>query len=370
MCEHQLINCEIHGRLKIAPTSCGFIINSLNYAVGVNCVRPQLSALGGQHMTTYPLMLKPALKSSLWGGTRLIKEFGYSGKDIVAEAWVLSCRADGAAIIQNGALKGTALSDAIALWGNDALGKRAASSPQFPLLIKLIDARDKLSVQVHPDNDYALRVEGEPGKTEMWYVVDCNPGAELIYGFNRDLTKDEFRRHIENGSLLEVCNFVPVKKGDVFFIEAGTLHAIGGGILIAEVQQNSDITYRVYDYDRRDSSGNPRQLHIQKAVDVTNTSTPNHQKTLNTETIDGGTIKTLAQCEYFTCCLLTVNSAITINNLDSFCSLLNLEGECTLETENANLILKKGSSIFLPAGMGAHITSTAKQPAKILYSYI
>ncbi len=322
-------------------------------------------------MTTYPLILKPALKSSIWGGNRLKNEFRYDSKDIVAEAWVLSCRADGAATIQNGALKGKTLDKAIALWGVGVLGKNAVSFSQFPMLIKLIDARDKLSVQVHPDNDYAQRVEGEAGKTEMWYVVDCNPGAKLIFGFNKNLTKGEFRSHIENGSLLDVCNFVPVKKGDVFFIEAGTLHAIGDGILIAEVQQNSDITYRVYDYDRRDSNGNPRQLHIEKAVDVTNTSMACvNQNCCKTETIDGGTIKTLAHCEYFTSCLLTVNNTMTIKNLDSFCSLLNLEGECTLNTENTKIELTKGSSIFLPAGMGAQIISKSKQPAKILYSYI
>lgn len=322
-------------------------------------------------MNLYPLLLKPAVKDNLWGGTRLIEEFGYEGKDIAAEAWVLSCRPDGPAVIQNGELKGNTLSDAVTLWGNAALGKNAATFGSFPLLIKLIDAHDRLSVQVHPGDEYAMRVEGEPGKTEMWYVVDCEPGAQLILGFNRNIDKHEFHSRIENGTLLDVLNFVPVKKGDVFFIEAGTLHAIGSGILIAEVQQNSDTTYRVYDYERRGADGKPRELHIQRAVDVTNTVVTTLQSNrFETHTAVGGTSRLLAECEYFTSSLLTVSGMMEVYNKQSFCSLLCLDGECVLETESTEINLIKGGSVFLPAGLSAQISGNAERPAEILYSYI
>ena len=154
------------------------------------------------------------------------------------------------------------------LWGDKAIGKNAAAFPCFLLLIKLIDAKYRLSVRVHPDDTYALKNEGEFGKTEMWYVVDCDEGAELIYGFNREVSKEEFECRIKDNTLHEICNYVPVHKGDVFFIAADTLHAIGAGILIAAVHQNSNTTYRVSDYGRLGADGKPRPLHIEKLLDV------------------------------------------------------------------------------------------------------
>ncbi|MDD4547065.1 MAG: class I mannose-6-phosphate isomerase [Oscillospiraceae bacterium] len=322
-------------------------------------------------MTIYPLLLNPVVKDYIWGGTRLKTEFGYEGGDIASEAWVLSCHKDGRSVIQNGELKGQALSDAISLWGKSSVGERAAGFPYFPILIKLIDARDRLSVQVHPDNQYALRAEGEYGKTEMWYVVDCEPGAHLIYGMNQTIKKDEFRAHIKGGTLSEVCNHVPVKKGDVFFIEAGTLHAIGSGILIAEVQQNSNTTYRVSDYGRMGADGKPRELHIDKAVDVTITTPPTrpYGNVGEIRTIPGGTVRQLTDCEFFHTDLLTVSDLMAVGKDDSFCSLLCLDGECALTSEGFEPIqLKKGSSIFLPAGMGAELSGNTRFPAQLLYT--
>ena len=219
-------------------------------------------------MNKYPLLLKPTIKDYLWGGTKLKTDFGFkTEKDIAAEAWVLSLHKDGMNIVLNGEYSGKPLNEVLETWGKSALGKNAERFSYFPILIKLIDAKQKLSVQVHPDDKYALSVEGEYGKTEMWYVVDCDEGAELIYGFKEDISKEEFESRIKDNTLTEVCNFVPVNKGDVFFIEAGTLHAIGEGILIAEVQQNSNTTYRVSDYGRLGADGKPRPLHIEKAVD-------------------------------------------------------------------------------------------------------
>ena len=218
----------------------------------------------------YPLLLKAPIKDYIWGGTRLKTEFGFeTEKEIAAEGWMLSCHKDGTNTVLNGEFAGKILTEVLDIWGKEALGKNAERFTYFPLLIKLIDAKDKLSVQVHPDDSYALKNEGEYGKTEMWYVVDCDEGASLIYGFNKEISKEEFESRIKDNTLSEVCNYVPVKKGDVFFIGAGTLHAIGEGILIAEVQQNSNTTYRVSDYGRLGADGNPRPLHIEKAVDVT-----------------------------------------------------------------------------------------------------
>ena len=314
-------------------------------------------------MTMYPLLLTPPVKDYIWGGTRLKTEFGYpTDKDIAAEAWVLACHKDGASVVENGELAGRTLPEVLALWGDEAIGEKAAAFPYFPLLIKLIDAHDRLSVQVHPDNEYALRVEGEFGKTEMWYVVDCEPGAQLIYGFNRTLTKEELRAQIEADTLPEVCNFVPVKKGDVFFIQAGTLHAIGKGILIAEVQQNSNTTYRVSDYGRLGADGKPRPLHVDKAVDVTDPVPPTvpYGAVGEEAPIEGGTLRPLASCDLFTADLVKVAGTVTFGEADTFVSLLCLSGEATLTCGDTTLTLKKGASVFLPAGMTAAVTGCAQ----------
>lgn len=320
-------------------------------------------------MTMYPLLLTPPVKDYIWGGTRLKTEFGYeTDKDIAAEAWVLSCHKDGSSVVANGALAGKSLPEVLAAWGDAAIGAKAAAFPYFPLLIKLIDAHDRLSVQVHPDDEYALKVEGEFGKTEMWYVVDCEPGAQLIYGFNRTLTKEELRAQIEADTLPEVCNFVPVKKGDVFFIEAGTLHAIGKGILIAEVQQNSNTTYRVSDYGRLGADGKPRPLHVEKAVDVTDPVPPTvpYGQVGDVTAIEGGTLRPLASCNLFTADLVNVTGTASFGKEDTFVSLLCLTGDATFQCGDTTFPVKKGDSVFLPAGF----TATVAGDAQLLVSYM
>ena len=303
-------------------------------------------------MKPYPLLLKPPIKDYLWGGTRLITDFGFETTSAkAAEAWVLSCHKDGASLIANGELAGHTLPEALDQWGDAAVGDKAAAFPYFPILIKLIDARDRLSVQVHPDDAYAMRVEGEFGKTEMWYVVDCEPGAALLYGFSRGLTQEEFRRRIETDTLEEVCNRVPVKKGDVFFIEAGTVHAIGKGALIAEIQQNSNCTYRVYDYGRVGKDGKPRELHIDKAVDVSNTIPPKYDiKPMGDEIESNGNIsQLLTKCDLFTVDRYQITSDITLTaDADSFNHILVTDGNGEIDGKPA----KKGDSYFVPAGYG------------------
>lgn len=216
------------------------------------------------------LKLNPVFKDYIWGGTRLRDDFGLK-TDInpVAEGWMLACHKDGMNTIDGGEYDGKTLESVIKEGDKSKIaGTNSEKFPYFPVLIKLIDAKDNLSVQVHPDNEYAARVEHEFGKTEMWYVLDAAPGATLIYGFKNKIGKEEFKQAIESNTLLDVLNVVEVKKGDMFFIEAGTVHAIGKGALIAEIQQNSNSTYRVYDYGRLGKDGKPRELHIQKAIDV------------------------------------------------------------------------------------------------------
>lgn len=303
----------------------------------------------------YPIKLKPAFKDYLWGGTRLRDDFGKDCDfDKIAESWELSCHKDGNSVVADGEFAGLTLAQYIEKEGKSVLGKNCEKFENFPILIKLIDAKDNLSVQVHPNNEYAQRVEGEYGKTEMWYVVDCDEGASLLYGFKHNITKEEFRERIENNTLLEVTNSVPVKKGDVFFIEAGTLHAIGKGILIAEIQQNSNTTYRIYDYGRVGADGKPRQLHIDKAVDVTNLCPAKPYPQSEPVDMGGWTKKRLAKCEYFTVDVINVDTSAALEaDKSSFVNILVLDGGCVLSSEGNDAVeLKKGDSVFIPAGLG------------------
>ncbi len=311
----------------------------------------------------YPLLLKPFLTDYLWGGNRLKTEFGFeTEKDIAAEAWVFSCHKDGSDIVVNGEFKGKTLPEVLNAWGDKAIGKNAAEFSYFPLLIKLIDAKQKLSVQVHPDDEYALKNEGEYGKTEMWYVVDCDQGAKLIYGFKEDISKQEFERRIKDNTLTDVCNFVPVNKGDVFFISAGTLHAIGEGILIAEVQQNSNTTYRVSDYGRLGADGKPRALHIDKALDVTECKVPSipYGQVGEITKTDNNTYRQLASCDLFKVDLLDLQDSAEIYNSDSFVSLVLLDGEITVKWLDGEFKAKKGDSIFIPADFKTEVSGKAQ----------
>ncbi len=300
----------------------------------------------------YIMKLNAPCKDYLWGGTRLRDEYGKkSDKDKIAESWELSCHKDGQSIIANGEYAGKTLSEYIEICGKDVLGTNCEKFEYFPILIKLIDAKDNLSVQVHPDNEYAMRVEGEYGKTEMWYIVDCEEGAELLYGFKYEITREEFAERIKNNTLLEVTNNVPVHKGDVFFIDAGTLHAIGKGILIAEIQQNSNTTYRIYDYGRVGADGKPRELHVEKACEVTKLVPPVRPTKPMGDTIikEGYSITLLATSEYFNVNKLDISEKAVLNaKADSFCSLLVLGGEF----EVGGVSLNKGESCFVPAGYG------------------
>ena len=295
------------------------------------------------------LKLLPACKDYLWGGQRIKNEFNvaYDG-EILAEAWELSCHPDGPSVIANGPYAGKTLPEYLAAEGMDVLGTHCRRFREFPILTKLIDARDNLSIQVHPNNAYALQNEGQYGKTEMWYVLDAEPGAFLYYGFRKEISKEEFAERIRTNTLLEVLNAVEVHKGDTLFIESGTLHAIGKGILIAEIQQNSNVTYRVYDYGRVGKDGKQRDLHIEKALAVTNRIPI---------TASGESYPHIADCDYFTVDKLDLDGRMLYRmqgnvGTESFLSILILSGSGTISNQGEKITYHKGDSLFLPAGSG------------------
>ena len=283
------------------------------------------------------LQLTPACKDYLWGGQRLKTDFGVqSDLNPLAEAWVLSCHPDGPSLLPDG----TTLADYLAAHP-EAAGSHCEAFADFPVLVKLIDAKNDLSIQVHPSDAYALEHEHQYGKTEMWVVLAAEPGAFLYYGFDHEITKEEFARRIRENTLTEVLHAAPVQKGDVFFIPSGTLHAICHGIVIAEVQQNSNVTYRVYDYGRVGADGKPRALHIEQALAVTDLRPA--------PALDFA--PHLGQCAYFTTDLRRAPFGETVDET-SFAALLVTEGTGTLAMDGETMPLAAGDCLFVPAGSG------------------
>lgn len=316
----------------------------------------------------YPIKLTPTLKSALWGGTRLSDSWQKETPGTsVAESWELTVREKEHNLIANGPHAGKTLTDLLHTpEGALILGTVCEGMTRFPLLIKFIDAAQSLSVQIHPDDDYAARVEHDSGKNEMWYIVEAAPDAEIVYGLKAGVTADDFRCAVDEHRIAEVLNFRPVKPGECYYIPAGLVHAIGGGILIAEIQQNSDLTYRVYDYDRRDANGNLRELHCDKACDVVCAMTESdiavkrYAANPSDETDDA----CLAHPPYFRVCRRTCTPDHPHSGTvaqDCFLHLLCLSGESTVETPTARVTMSRGDSIFLPANLGAYtIRGTAE----------
>ena len=285
------------------------------------------------------LKLKPACKDYLWGGRRLVEEFGIEcDKKILAEAWMLSCHPDGSSTID-----GETLTEYIARCGEKILGTNCRRFRDFPILIKFIDARENLSVQVHPTDEYALAHEGQLGKSEMWYVLDAEKNSVLYCGFKEKISREEFVARIKNNSLVEVLNAVPARRGDVIFIPAGTIHAVGKGVLLAEIQQNSNVSYRICDY------GRGRPLHIAQALDVTN---------LAPATLRGENYPHLAACDYFVVDRLVLDGKILseargVVDEKTFLSVLILGGEGKIFCGGEEIFYRKGDSFMLTAGAGA-----------------
>ena len=292
----------------------------------------------------------PVFKDYIWGGTKLNKKYSKnSGFEKTAESWELSVHPDGESVIFGGEYDGITLSEYIAK--NPSVLGTNRKSDELPILIKLIDAEDNLSVQVHPDDEMAKRLENQNGKTEMWYVVEATDDAKIIFGVKEDVTKEELKSAISSNTVENILNTVSSKKGDVFFVEAGTIHAIGKGNLIAEIQQNSNVTYRLYDYDRRDKEGNPRELHIEKGVMA---SVTKKQTERQIPSCSDGT-RLIASCEYFAVKELTVNGICEMEcRSESYQALVCVDGCLELSNKNDTQILKAGETLFIPAGFGRY----------------
>lgn len=285
------------------------------------------------------LKLKPACKDYVWGGRRLIDEFNIkSDKNILAEAWTLSCHPDGLSTLESG----ETLAYYIKRHGAEILGTNCRGLNDFPILVKIIDARENLSVQVHPPDDYALANENQRGKNEMWYVLDSDKNAVLYCGFKKKISRDEFVARIKDNSLVEVLNAVPAKRGEIIFIPAGTIHALGKGVMLAEIQENSNVTYRIFDYGRN------RPLHIEKALDVTNFNPLNKR---------GENYPRIAVSDYFVVDKLDLDGEILskaegVVDEKTFLSVLILGGKGIISSGNEKFSYGKGDSFFLTAGSG------------------
>jgi len=302
----------------------------------------------------YPLKFNPILKDKIWGGTRLKSIFNKPAvTDKLGETWELSGYEGDESVVTNGFLAGNNLTELIEIYMGELVGDKIFDEfgLSFPLLFKLIDANDNLSIQVHPGDEVAAERHNSYGKTEMWYVVAAEDGAELIIGFNKDCTQEEYLDALSKDKVEDLLQKVKVKKGDVFFIPAGLVHAIGRGVLVAEIQQSSDITYRIYDYKRTDDNGNERDLHTEEALDVIDFSASKDPKTKYQAKVNEST--NLISCDYFTTNIIQIDKPINLNyaTLDSFVVYMCMEGEMLIISEGEKLKVTKGDTILIPASL-------------------
>ena len=308
---------------------------------------------------TRPFLLKPAAKDYLWGGNRLNEDFSKNIEiEPLAETWECSTHPDGPSVVSGGIYDGMLLTEVLSDHP-EYLGTHPRTKGELPILIKFIDAKKDLSVQVHPSDEYAFKHEnGQLGKTEMWYVLDASKDAELVYGFRRDMTVEKLKKNLEEGTVEKYLQKVPVKKDDVFYIEAGTVHAIGAGALIAEIQENSNLTYRMFDYNRRDKNGNLRELHIDKALQVVNleSSAEPKQPMRVFKYRCGYASELLCRCKYFEVERWLLNTerykgmADIQSGSNSFVVLLCTNGCGSLiEDDGETINFFKGDCIFIPA---------------------
>lgn len=303
-------------------------------------------------MNLYPLKFNPILKERLWGGTKLKDVLGKPiESDITGESWELSAVKGDVSTVANGEFTGTSLQELINRYPEELLGKSVYSrfGKEFPILIKFIDAKQDLSIQLHPNDELAKKRHDSFGKTEMWYIMDADKGAELIVGFNRDVTKEEYAKSIEEDSLLDLLNYESVKEGDTFFINTGKMHAIGAGVLLAEIQQTSDITYRVFDFNRRDKEGNLRELHTDLALDAIDYTKKDDFKVKYSDTVDS--VNTMVSCPYFNTNILnlTKNMELDVEKRDSFTIFMCVGGQATISNETGSVSIGKGQTTLVPA---------------------
>ena len=292
-----------------------------------------------------PLFLDGVLQEKIWGGTKLRDEYGYDiPSDQTGELWAISAHPNGPATVKNGEYKGQSLDQ---LWKNHRELFGNQEGEVFPLLTKIIDAQDDLSVQVHPDDEYGLKHEGELGKTECWYVLSAEPGAEIVFGHTAK-TKEELRDQIEAGNWDELLHYEEVKAGDFFYLPSGTVHALGSGIVILETQQSSDTTYRLYDYDRRDDEGNLRDLHIEQSIDVTTVPHTADNETSSTVKDGQSTLTTLVDSEFFTVFDWEIKDKTNLNQEGLYTLASVIDGQGQLIIGDQIYPIKKGEHFILP----------------------
>lgn len=303
--------------------------------------------------TLYPLKFTPILKDKIWGGTKL-KTLLQKDSDLsdIGESWEISDVEGDTSIVANGSLENVSLKHLLNTYKGELIGEKNYEKfgNKFPLLIKFIDAKQDLSIQLHPNDELAAKRHNSFGKTEMWYVMQADEGSNLIVDFNQKMTPELYLEHLENKTLPSILNFDKVQAGDTYFIEVGRVHAIGAGVLLAEIQQTSDITYRIYDWDRKDDQGNERELHTELAIDAIGFDMPDDFRVAYDKTSNHA--NEMVSCQYFTTNYLKVNTTIEKQNThDSFMIYICVEGEAEIKTDERVETLKKGQTILLPAAL-------------------
>ena len=314
-------------------------------------------------MKLYPFKFRPILKERLWGGTKLKEVLGKPiESDITGESWELSGVKGDISVIANGPLSGSSLQEIIDQTPEALLGKDVVDrfGKEFPILIKFIDAKQDLSIQLHPNDALAKKRHNSFGKTEMWYVMDADPGANLIVGFNTDVTKEEYAKSLENDTLLNLLNYEQVKEGDTFFINTGKIHAIGAGVLLAEIQQTSDITYRVFDFNRKDKNGNLRELHTDLALDAMDYTKKDDFKVAYGKQLDA--VNTMVESPYFKTNFLNLGQNLNLeaNKRPSFTIFMCVDGSADLITDLGSVDIQKGETVLVPAN-AEYITINTKK---------
>ncbi|GIO31609.1 MULTISPECIES: type I phosphomannose isomerase catalytic subunit [Paenibacillus] len=317
----------------------------------------------------YPLLFQPEFKERVWGG-RALERFGLTPPEgHIGEGWMIADHPNGTTTVVNGELAGKGLDQIREELGKEWFGSKGFSEKngRFPLLIKLLDCNDNLSVQVHPTDDYEGLPKGELGKTEMWYVLDAKPGAKIIYGLKDGVTRESMKAALENGTVMDTLREVSVEAGDTFYIPAGTVHALCAGVVVAEIQQNSDTTYRIYDYDRPGLDGKPRELHIEDSLNVT-AFEGSGATTMKTGGLGAGEWLQIAKSPYFIVEKGIVDGSWNLNTTpESFTILVVCDGSGKLGWNGGSMEIKAGQCFLLPANLGAY---TLEGKATVLRSYL
>lgn len=321
----------------------------------------------------YPLKFEPILKQTLWGGDKIIsfKQLNDTRKE-VGESWEISAVEGSESIVAEGPDKGMTLTEVLSKYREELLGEAnyARFGVKFPLLVKFIDARQDLSIQVHPSDELAKKRHNSMGKTEMWYVIGADKGAKLRSGFSEQITPKEYKDRVYNNTITEVLQEYDIQPGDVFFLPAGRVHSIGAGAFIAEIQQTSDVTYRIYDFDRKDSKGNARELHTDLAREAINFEVLDDYRT-QYDVVENEPIELVA-CPYFTTSLYDMTEEITCDysELDSFVIFVCVEGSCTLyDNEKNEVSFKAGETVLMPASI-QEVTIVPNGKVKLLETYV